>query len=136
MNIIDRISIIQQECTKSQRSFELSIGKSSGYLNQLQKKDSTPSVDVIVKIIETYPKYSLEWIILGRGEKYSENVNIVNEDAIEYVTGSKSDSKKLDVIIEQNTELAAQNTMILDKLDRSIALDTIRKIKEGADVEK
>lgn len=92
MSVLKRIMEIQQEATNSQRSFELSIGKSSGYLNQLNKNDSMPSLEVILKILEVYPKYNLNWLALGEEPKYrsktvyhhNDELEMVEEDSVAY----------------------------------------------------
>lgn len=92
--IIDRIIEIQEEVEpKSARSFELSIGKTSGYLNMAKKNNSTPSADVVAKIIETYPEYNLYWIITGEGEKLKrfDESNTVNEVSATYLKDKERD---------------------------------------------
>lgn len=69
MGVVQRMVEIQQESGLSQRAFETSINKSSGYLNQLQKNNSMPSIEVVLKILEVYPKYNLNWLITGSGHK-------------------------------------------------------------------
>lgn len=68
--IINRVLEIQQlEHPKSQRAFELSIGKTSGYLNMMKKTSGIPSGAVLCKIIEVYPAYNAYWLLTGKGEK-------------------------------------------------------------------
>src|SRR5690606_40267099 len=67
MTAVDRILEVLKDTGLSTRKFELSIDKTSGYLNSLIKRNSSPSVDVVSKIIEVYPEYSGEWIVTGVG---------------------------------------------------------------------
>ena len=55
--IIDRITEIIHDERINDRRFEIIIGKSASYLNSLRKKNSSPSTDVILTIIEHFPKY-------------------------------------------------------------------------------
>lgn len=70
MTAVDRILEILKDTGLSTRQFELSIEKTSGYFNSLTKRGSSPSVDVVSKIVEVYPHYSAEWILSGRGSMY------------------------------------------------------------------
>lgn len=113
---------MQQELfPRSQRAFELSIGKTSGYLNVLQKRNSIPSAEVVATIILKYPKYSAHWILTGEGSKYvnADQKSIVNEEkAIYEIEKDKFKilktffseeynalNNKLDLIHKENTEI-------------------------------
>jgi len=72
----ERILRVAKDLGLSKNAFEKSIGRSSGYMNMLRKKDSTPGVDVILKIIEVYPEVNLNWLMTG---KMSTNY-LCNED--------------------------------------------------------
>ncbi|WP_339638686.1 hypothetical protein [Croceibacter atlanticus] len=68
--IIDRIIEIANEESRSIRAFELSCGINSGYLGSMKGKNRSVGSSIILNILETYPKYSLEWIMTGMGPKY------------------------------------------------------------------
>ncbi|WP_452596925.1 hypothetical protein [Pontimicrobium sp. MEBiC01747] len=103
MEIVDRILEIQKEVTKSQRSFELSIGKTSGYFNVIRRNKSTPGVDLILKIIEIYPEYNLNWIMTGKGDRYNKGVEVnkVSEGRSHYIT---KETGPIEEIIEKLAE--------------------------------
>lgn len=136
MEIVNRIIEIQKEVTKSQRSFELSIGKTSGYLNVIQKNNSTPGVDLILRIIEVYPEYNLNWIMMGEGEKYNKDiqVNKVSESRSHYITREKGDieqiieklaEKKIDSLLKAQDEKISDLTQVIKEIQTS--LDAIEK---------
>lgn len=136
MEIVNRIIEIQKEVSRSQRSFELSIGKTSGYLNVIQKNKSTPGVDLILKIIEVYPEYNLNWIMTGEGEKYNEDVEVnkVSESRSHYITKEKGDieriieklaEKKIDSFLKTQDEKISDLTQAIHEIQAS--LDTIKK---------
>lgn len=121
----ERILEIQKEVEpRSQRAFELGIGKTNGYLNMMKKRGSIPSADVILSIIDKYPNFSLEWLMTGKGDKYSKpEIKGVNEEGAVYNAGiSELDfiglSKRIDFVIKQNSE-------ILDKLNRSVVKEVL-----------
>ena len=119
MEIVDRILEIQKEVTKSQRSFELSIGKTSGYFNVIKRNKSTPGVDLILKINEIYPEFSINWIMTGKGDKYNKGVEVnrVSEGRSHYIT---KETGSIEEIIEQlaeekiNNFIEAQNKKLTD----------------------
>lgn len=86
MRIIDRINIIREREEVNKSQFERKISKSTGYLNMLEKKDGQPGVDVILKIIEAFPKYNLKWLMTGEGEilKSEEEKSVFKEPASSY----------------------------------------------------
>lgn len=126
--IIDRIIKLQEDVEpRSRAAFEVSIGKQSGYLNTMSKRGSVPSADLIKKIIELHPIYSLEWILGLSDEKFIKTAgDAVNEEGTIYDI-PKNDflglSKRIDLVIKQNTE-------ILDKLNRGIVKDIINDEKQ------
>lgn len=96
MTAVDRILEILKDTGLSARQFEISIGKTSGYLNSLVKRGSSPSINVISKIIEVYPQYNGEWIISGRGSmihKEKDNPLNTSEITIEALLDEKINSK-------------------------------------------
>ena len=84
MSILNRISIIQEDSNLSERAFELSINKTSGYLNMMRKRNSNPGADVLAIILKVYPKYSAEWLLTGEGEKCKKTDALVNEPSALY----------------------------------------------------
>lgn len=71
--IIERIHEILKDTGISTRKFELSIGKSSGYLNTSNKSKSDVGAQVILSIIKKYPEYNLIWLMTGEGDMKAPN---------------------------------------------------------------
>lgn len=94
--------------------------KSAYKLNRLFLPDKRngiipePSLDIVTKISETL-NIGLDWLVFGEGG------GAVNEPDAQY--GKMPSDEKLNFIMKQNAE-------ILDKLDRNIAIDTIKRAKE------
>jgi|SRR5690606_22582161 len=106
MTAVDRILEILKDTGLSTRKFELSIDKTSGYLNSLVKRGSSPSVDVVSKIIEVYPHYSGEWIVSGVGSMIrrgdpdrliKKNNNCSRDVSVDEIIDSKIESKLSDL---------------------------------------
>ncbi|MBT0607606.1 helix-turn-helix domain-containing protein [Aequorivita echinoideorum] len=92
MSIIERINVIRKNEGLNKSQFERMINKSTGYLNMLEKKGATPSVDILLEILKNFPDYNLNWILLGKGEmmkfsaEKSESIESVNEEKSEYLS--------------------------------------------------
>ena len=65
MNIHDRIEYIILQEKLSIAAFERQIGVGRNSLSTSLRKQSAISHEVITKIFEHFPKYSLEWIFFG-----------------------------------------------------------------------
>src|SRR5690606_39229090 len=129
MNVVDRIMEILNDTGLSARQFELSIEKTSGYLNSLKTRGSSPSVDVVSKIVEVYPHYSAEWILSGRGAMYigsgkeklkKEGASIDCDTTIDEIIDSKIQSRMNDL-------KATLIQMIINEIDKEIS-DTKQSI--------
>lgn len=129
MSIYERIKEMISDQEISALAFEKSIGKSNGWLQNMKKRKSSTTIDVIEDIVKVYSNYSLNWLVLGKGPKYIENTqDVINEDSEVYMRNVVDAdvlalNKRMDVIIQQNK-------IILDKLDRGIAKSIILEEKE------
>ena len=65
MGLKDRIKLFLKEHGISQRKFEIAIGKSNGYVNNIVK---TISADALNSIAKAYPELNTEWLLTGEGE--------------------------------------------------------------------
>jgi len=76
MNIHDRIEYIILQEKLSIAAFERHIGVGRNFLSTSLRKQSAISHEVIIKIFEHFPKYSLDWILLEiKGPKISKLKN-------------------------------------------------------------
>ncbi len=78
MELKDRIILFLQERGLSRRKFEISIGKSNGYVNNIVK---TISVDVLNRIAQAYPELNTEWLLTGEGDMLKSPQPEVREQA-------------------------------------------------------
>lgn len=83
MELKDRIKLFLKESGISQRKFEISIGKSNGYVNNIVK---TISVDVLSSISKAYPELNTEWLLSGEGKMMkSDQSSILAEPEAPYL---------------------------------------------------
>ncbi|WP_299431511.1 hypothetical protein [uncultured Aquimarina sp.] len=87
--IIDRIITYIKYKKLSERSFSLSIGASSAYINTLKKDKSNIGGDMMERILDTYPEINGHWLITGKGEM---------------IYGEAESPKSIDEMIEEKIE--------------------------------
>ena len=74
MEIKDRIlKIISSEALTSS-AFADSIGVQRSSISHIVSGRNKPSLDFLQKIIANYPKYSVEWLIMGSGDIQTEPI--------------------------------------------------------------
>lgn len=67
MTVIDRIRKIISEEGLTVEMFANNTEISKNTLDSMFKKKTNPSFENLSKIFETYPKYSIEWLMTGKG---------------------------------------------------------------------
>jgi hypothetical protein len=69
--VIERIKLISNEKEVSYRQFALKIEFNYNTLNNyVIEKTKTIDLELIIKILTTYPDISPEWLIMGQGTMY------------------------------------------------------------------
>ena len=63
----DRIAHIIRAQNLTAAEFALRLGVQPSNVSHLLSGRNNPSLDFIIKLKETFPEYSFDWIILGRG---------------------------------------------------------------------
>ncbi len=72
----DRLKEYLKYSGLSQRKFEISIGVSNGYVNNLK---SSPSSDIIQKILGAYPELNTTWLLTGQGTMLNDGSELQTE---------------------------------------------------------
>jgi transcriptional regulator with XRE-family HTH domain len=78
----------------SSGQFALEIGIQNSTLSHILNNRNNPSLDVLKKILNRFPKISSDWLILGQGpmfrqESHSQSLSLFgNEDENSYESGS------------------------------------------------
>ena len=86
--VIDRIEWILSHYKLSNRAFDLSIGKSNGYIGkQIERKASIGS-DTLEKILHVYDDISPRWLVAGEGAKLRSKMeeSFISEEETSYET--------------------------------------------------
>lgn len=84
MTIHDRIQkIINDLFAKNKRAFSIAIGVTPSVTeNIVGKRKSSPSYEVINKILSSIENLSVEWLITGKGDMYS--IPVASESVVGY----------------------------------------------------
>lgn len=95
----DRIEEIKKDSKLKIEEFVALLGATKQSYNGWVKGKYSPNSDILIKILEKFPQYNAEWLLLGKGEKIKGKHHIyeVAESSVRYDKGmiSKSELKKL-----------------------------------------
>lgn len=72
MDIRDRIKLMIETEGVTQAAFAESTGINTSTLNHVLTGRNNPSMEVITKILSTYPQYESDWLIHGNGAMWTE----------------------------------------------------------------
>ena len=117
--INERISLILKHFNMSATSFAKEIDIASSVLvNVVGGRMSKPSIDLLQKICDAYPKISLEWIVLGRGEMFKDysSTIVLKEPQAEYQASKKKDVDHYIRQIEFQNKHIDELTAVITKL--------------------
>lgn len=70
---INRIVEFVNHMGMSVRQFDISIGAANGYTLRMQKNNASVGSDVIERIVKTYPRLNLVWLITGKGPMFKDH---------------------------------------------------------------
>lgn len=129
LSVVERLEIVRKNEGLNKAQFERTLDKSTGYLNMLIRRGSSPSVDVIQKFSYSFPNYSLSWLLTGKGSmlKDSSNSSVLNEDSTTNIESLKQENESLKKEIET---LKAHNKTLQDyneMLKLQLGMDNISK---------
>lgn len=121
-NILDRLKIIADNEHITLTELERSVGASKGTF----RKGSNLGSQWIQRLVENNPLYNADWILLGRGEMYIENIPKVEvTDNNRYL---------IDKLIESTKELKDKDVRIKELEDKITQLEREKKELFGYDV--
>lgn len=91
MDIKDRIRLIMERENMTAGTFADSIGVQQSTLSHVTSGRNRPSLDVVMKVHQTYRYVNLEWLLYGKGEMINENSSISSVPAASSTVPSYSD---------------------------------------------
>lgn len=87
-------------------TLEQRIGASQGVLSRAKRNSTTISSEWIIKILENYPKYNANWLLIGKGEMI-ENGGI-DEAEVTFL-------KEKNILLQKNSQLLEEKVERLEE---------------------
>ena len=100
--IVSRIKMVIEHLELSVSAFADEIGVQRSSMSHLLNGRNKPSLDFVMKLVETYPEVSLDWLLKGNGNFPAKAE--ATEESIIYKTNTdvkgveKNESKKADEV--------------------------------------
>ena len=82
MEVRDRIAKIIASEGLTASAFADKIGIQRSYVSHILNGRNNPSLELLQKILASFPKYNTEWLVMGRGEIYRQPVQTSIFDVI------------------------------------------------------
>jgi transcriptional regulator with XRE-family HTH domain len=112
-DFIKRLEIILDYYSLSASAFADSIGVQRSALSHLMSGRNKPSLDLIMKIVETYPEVDIYWLLNGKG-------NFPKEKGIQNSSSAQAIKKENTDLFSFNEEPAEEKSSINEKGDEPV----------------
>lgn len=100
-SIAERIGLIMNENDLNYRTLAKELGYSDMAISNVVKGKSVPRYDMLMGIIERFPKYSSHWLLTGKGNKFGSVAGLMTtEEIAAYVVENQEDFFK-DVLFRE-----------------------------------
>jgi DNA-binding XRE family transcriptional regulator len=74
--MIDRIKSVIQQSEMTNGEFASHIGINKASLSHVLSGRNKPSLDFVMKVLESFPNISSDWLLFGREPKLSNNLDV------------------------------------------------------------
>lgn len=133
MEIKDRIRMIMEREKVPPRVFAETIGVQQSTLSHILNDRNKPSLEVVMKVHQTYSYINLEWLLYGKGEMLAATDNPSTTSTGEYQPSlfdeNPVNSPKDSISLENRKEMALRNT---ENAPKEIVKQEIRYIEKPA----
>lgn len=133
MEIKDRIRMIMEREKVPPRVFAETIGVQQSTLSHILNDRNKPSLEVVMKVHQTYSYINLEWLLYGKGEMLATTDNPSASSTGEYQPSlfdeNPVNSPKDSISLENRKEMALRNT---ENAPKEIVKQEIRYIEKPA----
>lgn len=131
MEIKDRIRMIMEREKVPPRVFAETIGVQQSTLSHILNDRNKPSLEVVMKVHQTYSYINLEWLLYGKGEMLAATDNPSATSTSEYQPSlfdeNPVNSPKDSISLENRKEMALRNT---ENAPKEIVKQEIRYIEK------
>jgi DNA-binding XRE family transcriptional regulator len=99
--MIDRIKSVIQQSEMTNGEFASHIGINKASLSHVLSGRNKPSLDFVMKVLESFPNISSDWLLFGREPKLSNNLDVGgNKVDLEVDT----DDKIAEIVLESSVK--------------------------------
>lgn len=112
MSSIQRIQKIYKTLGFNRKTFCEEIDMGYQTISNMEKRNSDPSLKLLQKVKEKFPKVSLDWVILGTGEMFISDEPIKTPEYIDKLLASMEESNKA---LQDNSKLLREKVLLLQK---------------------
>jgi hypothetical protein len=123
MNIIDRIRDIIKYKGISTRKFCLEVGIANGFFDKVKDIGS----EKLLKILNTYPELSVEWLLTGNGQMLKETQPVKEEKGDETVPAQQIFELLKAQLEEKDRQIAALTEVLKGKNDNAAPVEKQRR---------
>ncbi|MCX7953624.1 MAG: helix-turn-helix domain-containing protein [Bacteroidales bacterium] len=131
----ERIIAIIKEKNLTLKDFVEKVGIQRSTLSHIITGRNNPSLELLIKILKTFPDINVEWLLLGVGSMFKNNVSTISEETFNLPILEKSNDNKDSVgtNLEKNKLLGELvNNNAIYRADN----ESITKLENINDVEK
>lgn len=116
MAIGERIGHIMTQSGLNYRTLAATIGYSDMAVSNVVKGKSVPRYDMLIAIIEKFPKYSTYWLMTGKGDPEGKEAGVLNpSDIAIYVVDNQSEFLQNRLFIEFIEKLTFKRMLEIEK---------------------
>lgn len=144
--MVERINKIKDEKAKSERDFALKIGISQRAMNSYINQDRSVSLDCILKILDTFPDISSDWLLFGKGEMHKSDVVFTGRESESELdlhaqlakteaelARTRDELAKSEATVENMQELLGYHREKISELNKEVAM---LKKEQGKKIQK
>ncbi|MDX2190829.1 MAG: helix-turn-helix transcriptional regulator [Bacteroidota bacterium] len=111
MEINLRISHLIDKLGHNKSSFANQVGVSQPIITHITNGRNNPGLEVIQKILQSFPEVNPDWLIMGRGEVF-----LNNQLRIKMITDLLSDINEKIISIENEVASLKEKAILLENL--------------------
>ena len=130
MEIKDRIKLIMEREEIQPRAFAEAIGVQQSTLSHILNDRNKPSLEVVMKIHQTYNYVNLEWLLYGKGQMSEVESNLQDmlssENSINSANNSFASENRKEIALEFSTN----SSEVADNQNVKYAERVAKKITE------
>lgn len=115
-SVLQRLRLFIKSKGMTIKYFSETIETPEGTFKSLFQRNSNPTTELIIKILEKYPKLSVNWLLVGVGEMEKENQPQIGKNALSVINSSQRFVSDLQKSIEFKIKQTENNKDLIDRV--------------------